>query len=115
MARAVVIGAGIVGSSAALRLSAAGVEVTLVDDQAAGGATAAGAGIVGTVSSRPMDSESEAFRFAAARYYPKLLELCDAAGLSGHSYAAVGQLNLAFDEAEAQALPVELERVRALV
>ncbi len=115
MARVVVIGAGIVGASAAHRLSGAGVEVTLVDNQSVGGATAAGAGIVATISSRSADAETEAFRFAAARYYPELVEICSEAGLSGHSYAAVGQLTLAADDPEAEALSTELTRASALV
>ena len=115
MARVVVIGAGIVGASAAHRLSGAGVEVTLVDNQSVGGATAAGAGIVATISSRLADAETEAFRFAAARYYPELVEICSEAGLSGHSYAAVGQLTLAADDPEAEALSTELTRASALV
>src|ERR1700712_1697717 len=115
MARVVVIGAGIVGASAALRLSTAGIEVTVIDNQSAGGATAAGAGIIATISSKPTDAESEQFRFTAARYYPELTEICSAAGLSGHSYAAAGQLRLAFDDSEAEALVPELARASALV
>ena len=115
MARVVVIGAGIVGASAAQRLSAAGADVVLIDNLAAGGATAAGAGIIATVSSKPADVDAEAFRFAAARYYPGLVELCAAAGLAGHSYASVGQLRLAFDDAEADALRVESERILDLL
>jgi D-amino-acid dehydrogenase len=110
-----VIGAGIVGASAARRLSAAGVQVTLIDDRAEGGATAAGAGIIATIGSRPTDPATAAFRFAAARHYPELVELCDAAGLVNHSYASVGQLTVAFDGAEAGELPAHLERARELV
>ena len=115
MSTVAVIGAGIVGASAARRLAAAGVQVTVVDDGAVGGATAAGAGIIATISSRPTDDEIAAFRFAAARHYPELIEICDAAGLFGHSYAPVGQLSVALDEAEAAKLPAEFARAQALV
>ncbi len=115
MAKVVVIGAGIVGAGAARRLSSAGHDVTVIDNGSAGGATAAGAGIIATISSRPADAETEQFRFTAARHYRELVELCTASGLSGHSYAAVGQLTLAFDDHEAAALTPELERAKALV
>ncbi len=115
MLTAVVVGAGIVGASAAYRLSAAGARVTVLDNGAAGGATAAGAGIIATVGSRPTDLDSAAFRFEAARHYLALAQACNAAGLPGHSYAGVGQLVLALDDCDAERLPTDLAGAQDLV
>ncbi|MET3808449.1 D-amino-acid dehydrogenase [Nakamurella sp. UYEF19] len=115
MTRVVVIGAGIVGTAAAHRLAAGGAQVTVFDNGAIGGATAAGAGIIATISSRVTDLDVASFRFAAARHYLELVETCTAAGISGHSYAPVGQLSIAFDDAEQAALEVDFDRATELV
>ncbi len=109
------VGAGIVGAAAAARLATRGARVTVVDDGAAGGATAAGAGIIATVSSRPTDDDTAAFRFAAARHYAELVQRCADAGLGGHSYRAAGQLTVALRAAESAELLADYERTTDLV
>jgi D-amino-acid dehydrogenase len=109
------IGGGIVGASAALRLRLGGADVTLFHDDLPGGATAAGAGIIAAISSRSLDGETAAFRFAAARHYPALVDMCTSAGFPVPSYAAVGQLTVAFDAAQAGGLEAQLTTARQLV
>lgn len=113
--RVVVVGAGIVGAAAAARLARSGVQVTVVEGHAVGGATAAGAGIIATVSSRATDDETAAFRFAAARHYPELVQRCAEAGISGASYRVAGQLTLALQESETETVLADFERTGALV
>lgn len=113
--RVVVIGAGIVGAGAAARLAAAGARVTVVDNGAVGGATAAGAGIIATISSTVTDDETAAFRFAAARHYRDLLQRCADAGIEGGSYRIAGQLTVALRSAECEELQADFDRTRDLV
>lgn len=113
--RVVVIGAGIVGAAAAARLAAAGARVTVVDNGAVGGATAAGAGIIATISSTVTDDETAAFRFAAARHYRDLLQRCADAGIEGGSYRIAGQLTVALRSAECEELQADFDRTRDLV
>lgn len=113
--RVVVVGAGIVGAAAAARLAGRGARVTVVDNGAVGGATAAGAGIIATISSRPTDDETAGFRFAAARHYRELLQRCADAGIDGSSYRIAGQLTVALRSSEGDALQADFDRTTALV
>ena len=113
--RVVVVGAGIVGAAAAARFASRGARVTVVDNAAAGGATAAGAGIIATISSRPTDDETAAFRFAAARHYRELLQQCADAGIDGGSYRVAGQLTVALQSSERDDLQADFDRTTALV
>src|SRR5271168_2956333 len=70
--RIAVVGAGILGASAAYHLAAAGAKVVLVDDVAQGRATAAGAGIICPWPSLVEDPAWYLLASAGARYYPKL-------------------------------------------
>ena len=115
MVRVAIVGAGIVGAAAAERLTRAGARVTVVESHRVGAATAAGAGIIAPVSSRPLDDAAASFRVRAARHYLELAALTDAGGHSNHSYGAVGQLTVALDEDEAQALVADHERSLDLV
>jgi len=115
MVKVVVIGAGIVGSAAAHRLSMLGADVMLVDNRAPGAATPAGAGIIATIGSRATDLDTALFRITAARHYVELVRVSEEAGLRGHSYSATGQLVLALDDGEAAMLPAEFDRARDLV
>lgn len=110
-----VVGAGIVGAAAAARLAAAGARVTVVDNGATGAATAAGAGIIATVSSTVTDDETAAFRFAAARHYRELVQRCSDAGIDGASYRVAGQLTVALRDAELGELQADFERTTNLV
>ncbi|MBV8142837.1 MAG: FAD-dependent oxidoreductase [Verrucomicrobia bacterium] len=90
--RVVVVGAGIAGASAAFHLAEFGVEVYLVDDQAPGRATLAGAGIVCPWLSQNQDSRYQTLALAAVRYYPELAKKLAAAGESEVDYELVGGL-----------------------
>jgi D-amino-acid dehydrogenase len=71
--RVVVVGAGIAGASAAFHLTQFGADVCLVESNAPGRATLAGA-------------------FAAVRYYPELVATLADLGESGVDYDVVGGL-----------------------
>jgi D-amino-acid dehydrogenase len=90
--RVVVVGAGIVGASAAFHLAQRGAEVDLIDDDTPGRATLAGAGIICPWLSQSRDPRYEALAFAAVRYYPEIVARLAAAGETGVDYASVGGL-----------------------
>lgn len=106
----VVIGGGIVGAAAAYRLARSGVQVTLVDRNDPGQATAAGAGIIAPGTSlRPLP----AFYPIAARamaFYPELLAQLAEDGETETGYEVVGSLFVASDEQEAARLD-EVQRL----
>ena len=83
--RLIVVGSGIVGSACALTATSLGADVTLVDADHRGRATAAGAGIICPWSSRVNDPDWFAFACAAARRYPALVD-----SLADRGEAAVG-------------------------
>ncbi|MFB5661103.1 NAD(P)/FAD-dependent oxidoreductase [Alteribacillus sp. HJP-4] len=71
-----IVGAGIVGVSAAYHLSRNGFEVLLIDKEHQGEATAAGAGIICPwLSSKAVNPDWYRFAKESACYYPKLIEL----------------------------------------
>jgi len=111
MTEVVVVGGGIVGSSAAYRFALAGYSVHLVDRDHLGVATAAGAGIVcpGTARSEPDPWYPLAFQ--AVAYYPELLASLADDGEEDTGYQIPGELVLALDESE---LP-RLEDLRRLM
>ena len=86
------MGGGIVGASAAFHLTGLGAEVYLVDSNASGRATFAGAGIVCPWLSKTTDPRYEAISFAGARYYPELVSMLAAVGETGIDYSLVGGL-----------------------
>jgi len=90
--RIIVVGAGIVGASAAFHLIQLGAEVCLIDSNVSGRATYAGAGIVCPWLSKSTDPRYEEISFAAARYYPELVRKLAAAGETGVEYQVVGGL-----------------------
>ncbi len=90
--RVVVVGAGIAGASAAFHLTQLGAEVYLVDSNAPGRATLAGAGIVCPWLSHNRDPRYETLAFAAVRYYPELAARLAALGETGADYDMVGGL-----------------------
>lgn len=106
----VVIGGGIVGAAAAYRLARSGVQVTLVDRNDPGQATAAGAGIIAPGTSlRPLP----AFYPIAARamaFYPDLLAQLAEDGETETGYEVVGSLFVASNEQEAARLD-EVQRI----
>jgi D-amino-acid dehydrogenase len=107
--RAVVVGAGIAGASAAFHLTRRGAEVDLIDSDAPGRATLAGAGIVCPWLSESRDPRYEALAFAAVRYYPELVANLAAAGETGIDYAVVGGLVVASARQQLEAVAGRLQ------
>jgi D-amino-acid dehydrogenase len=110
--RIVVLGAGIVGASVAFHLTELGAEVYLVDRDAPGRATFAGAGIICPWLSRTRHPRYEEVAFAAARYYPQLVEKLTAAGEAETAYDVVGGLIV---ERSEDLLDVLIERLEMLL
>jgi D-amino-acid dehydrogenase len=108
--KVVVVGAGILGSSAAYHLARAGAKVTLVDRADDGRATAAGAGIICPWGSAVEDEASYALLAGGARYYAELANLLAEDGEHDLGYARVGGL---YVPAAAEDLEVIERRVRA--
>src|SRR5262245_13422447 len=90
--RTIVVGAGILGASAAYHLARLGAEVTLVDRADEGRATAAGAGIVCPWGSLYDDPPAYALLAGGARYYPELVAALAEDGEHDLGYARVGGL-----------------------
>jgi D-amino-acid dehydrogenase len=90
--KTIVVGAGIAGASAAFHLTELGVEVDIVDSDAPGRATYAGAGIICPWLSKNHDQHYQALSFAAFRYYQPLLDRLKALGQTKILYDLVGGL-----------------------
>jgi D-amino-acid dehydrogenase len=90
--KVVVVGCGIAGASAAFHLTELGAEVFVVDNNAPGRATLAGAGIICPWLSHNQDPRYQALAFAAVRYYPELAAKLAALGEQGVGYDLVGGL-----------------------
>jgi D-amino-acid dehydrogenase len=95
--RLVIVGAGIVGAACAYTASGLGAQVTLVDAERPGRATAAGAGIICPWTAAVADPSWYDFARAAARDYPALIAGLADLGEGDVSYRRVGAL-LAGDE-----------------
>ncbi|MFD6098791.1 NAD(P)/FAD-dependent oxidoreductase [Nocardiopsis flavescens] len=81
----IVVGGGIVGASAALHLTAKGASTALVEDSRAGGATAAGQGVVFPWPLPGEDPALQALKRGAAAHLPGLLDLlADDGRATGH-------------------------------
>ncbi len=106
--RIAVIGAGVLGASAAFHLTWAGAEVVLVDQAHLGRATAAGAGIICPWASERFDADWYRIAVAGARYYPKLVALLAEAGEEDISYRVSGALQVADHAAELDRLERQL-------
>src|SRR5215213_1217332 len=98
--RVAVIGAGVLGASTAFHLALAGAEVVVADQDHAGRATAAGAGIVSPWSSGRADPDWRRIADAGARYYPELIQILAECGEAETGYRRVGALSVAADEGE---------------
>jgi glycine oxidase len=111
----IVIGGGIVGASAAWKLARAGQRVTLVDAGSVGGeASWAGAGMLAPggeiVSHEPwLDLALESMRA-----YPDFVAQLQSESGVAIDYRVCGGIDVAFDDAEWQALSIRGEKQRAL-
>ncbi|MCI0755911.1 NAD(P)/FAD-dependent oxidoreductase [Teichococcus vastitatis] len=108
--RVIVVGAGVLGASAAYHLACGGAEVTVIDPMLEGRATAAGAGIVCPWSSRVTDPDWYRMSGGGARDYPVLVAQLAEDGEADLGYRRVGALCIAGDEG---ALPDAEARIRA--
>jgi D-amino-acid dehydrogenase len=100
----VVIGGGIVGSSAAYRLARRGLNVTLVDRGHEGHATAAGAGIISQSAVFRQSPPSIELSAEAVRYYPDLVAQLTEDGETDTGFATVGEVFVAVNDEEANEL-----------
>ena len=106
----VVVGGGVIGLAVAWRAARAGLAVTVADDDPAGGASHAAAGMLCPVTEAHYGEESLlALNLASARAWPQFAaELEETAG-TGVGYRAEGTLAVAFDDDDLRALD-ELHR-----
>jgi D-amino-acid dehydrogenase len=106
--RVIVIGAGILGASAAYHLSSAGAEVEIVDAAHQGRATQAGAGIICPWASALDEPRHYRLSAAGAKYYPELNAALIDAGQSETGYRRVGALITSEHKAELDAAETRL-------
>lgn len=111
--RIAVVGAGILGASAAFHLARAGVAVTIIDAAIEGRATAAGAGIVCPWVTGVEDAAFYALYAAGARYYPEIIADLAALGEADTGYSRVGALCVARDPESLAAIENLAARRRA--
>jgi D-amino-acid dehydrogenase len=88
--KVIIVGAGIGGASTAFHLTQLGAAVSIIDNNAPGRATFAGAGIICPWLSHNRDQYYQELSFAAFRYYPTLLAKLAAAGQTKIEYDQVG-------------------------
>jgi glycine/D-amino acid oxidase-like deaminating enzyme len=108
--RVIVVGAGILGASAAYHLARAGAAVTIVDAAHEGRATAAGAGIICPWATGVEDPGFYALYAAGARYYPELVAGLEELGEREMGYARVGALCVGADEGALDAIEAVVRR-----
>jgi D-amino-acid dehydrogenase len=98
--RAIVIGAGVLGASAAHHLARAGAQVTVVDAGLDGRATAAGAGIICPWVSGVDDPAFYQLYTAGARYYADLVPALAEIGEHDLGFRRTGALVVSASEAD---------------
>ena len=98
MKKVIVIGAGILGASAAYQLAKSGAEVLIVDRKDKGQATDAAAGIICPWLSQRRNQAWYKLAKAGARFYPGLIEELQSEGETETGYAKVGALSIHRDE-----------------
>jgi len=91
----IVVGGGIVGSSAAYELARRGIRVTLIDRADPGHATAAGAGIVSPATSFGSSPEWYPLAFRSVDFYPDLMASLAGDGITDPGYTVPGGLVVA--------------------
>ncbi|WP_163971130.1 NAD(P)/FAD-dependent oxidoreductase [Oceanobacillus halotolerans] len=98
MQKTIVIGAGIVGATAAYQLAKKGVDVVVVDRGKSGQATDAAAGIICPWLSQRRNKAWYYLAKNGARIYPSLIEELTKDGEEDTGYAKVGAISLHHDE-----------------
>jgi glycine/D-amino acid oxidase-like deaminating enzyme len=98
--RIVIVGAGVVGASAAFHLARSGANVTVIDAQRDGRATAAGAGILCPWLSGSNDTDFYRLYAAGAAYYPNLVNILAEAEETDLGYRRCGALLVSADAGE---------------
>ena len=98
MKRIIVVGAGILGASAAYQLSKKGAQVIIVDRKDKGQATDAAAGIVCPWLSQRRNKAWYELAKAGARFYPELIHDLEEDGEIHTGYSQVGAISLHKDE-----------------
>ena len=111
----IVVGAGVVGASAAYHLASAGAEVLLVDRGDEGQATAAGAGVV---FPWPLPGDPPAWAAicaAAESHWPDLVAALadDGIGADDAGYARTGGISVSSERDAAESMVGGLERMKA--
>ena len=109
----VVVGAGILGASAAYHLARAGARVTVVDQSHEGRATAAGAGIICPWVSGVDDPVFYGLYTEAARYYGGLIAGLAEVGEADVGFRRTGALVVSSDPEELTAFQAMLTRRQA--
>jgi len=114
----VIVGAGVVGAAMAYRCAEQGARTLLLDAEAPGRATDAGAGILAADALPPDRSARWKLFHDSARHYDELIEKLAADGAAGSGEASIGwercgQLIVAFGDREAQALGAYIDVMHA--
>lgn len=114
MTRIGIVGAGIVGLSAAYHLLKAGADVILVDSTHPARATPVGAGII-SPGTRFINSKTTTLHLVkdAVAYYPELLQQLSLDGEERTGYEVTGGLHIATSDVEAASLTDLLNTVRS--
>jgi D-amino-acid dehydrogenase len=100
MKKVIVVGAGILGASAAYHLAKQGADVLIADRKHTGQATDAAAGIVCPWLSQRRNQAWYRLVKGGARYYPFLIKQLEADGEMNTGYKKVGALSLHHDESK---------------
>ncbi|MBY0120473.1 FAD-binding oxidoreductase [Bacillus sp. S/N-304-OC-R1] len=98
MKRVIVIGAGILGTSAAYHLAKAGAKVTIIDRQDLGQATDAAAGIVCPWLSQRRNKAWYTLAKEGAKYYSSLIKQLKDDGEKNTGYKKVGAISIHTEE-----------------
>jgi D-amino-acid dehydrogenase len=96
----VIIGAGVIGASAAFHLALSGAQVTVIDAHRDGRATAAGAGIICPWVSGVEDQVFYRLYAAGGEYYPDLIAALAKAGETDIGYRQTGAMLVSGDTQE---------------
>ncbi len=96
--KCIVIGAGVLGASAAYHLAESGCEVTVIDRNDDGQATDAAAGIICPWLTKRRNKGWYRLVKAGARYYPELISKLHADGQTETGYSRVGAIKIHTNE-----------------